>query len=146
VVAHPAEDASHAAAAASSRCRLHPCPPRSRPRRALRTPAWPAWSLSGTRGRRGPHPTRPARVRHRPPSLTDATWQRRPHPGRLDHCRAVDGPGSHRGLHRFWWPRSPDQLDLGSQRHRLRWETDASGRTGQTADGRPPDPLDDHPR
>jgi hypothetical protein len=51
--------------AATSRCRLLPCPPRRRPRGALRTPAWPAWSLSGQA-----RPPRPAPTR-RPRSATD---------------------------------------------------------------------------
>ena len=38
-------------------------------------------------------------------------------------------PGSHRGPHRFRWSRSPDQLDLSPQRHRLSMGGDRRVRT-----------------
>jgi hypothetical protein len=45
-----------------------PGPPRSRPRRVLRTPAWPAWSLSGPARPPRPAPNPAARVRQPPPT------------------------------------------------------------------------------
>jgi hypothetical protein len=129
---------------------LQPAPvPTAQPpaRGSARRPGLPGRSVV-KRGRRGPHPTR------RPGSATDLS---------LTNATAAASPASRppgpsiepstarqpQGRHRFRWSRSPGHL--------LRWEdTDASGRTGQTADGwtphgwtaagRPPDPLDDDPR
>jgi hypothetical protein len=124
------EDGSHAAAAATSRSLL-PCPPRSRPRRALRTPAWPAWSLSGQA-----RPPRPAPTR-RPGSATDlpltnatsGSVARAPASATVD--RAVDGPAATGASTRSGGHGRP-ATSTRSQRHRLRWkETDASGRTGR---------------
>jgi hypothetical protein len=151
VVAHPAEDASHAAGAATSRCSLLPCPPR---------------------GRRGPHPTR------RPGSATDLPLttrcrQRRPRPGLLDRRSSRRRPGSHRGLTRSggqgrpatstWSPTPPPEHGRrrtrpdGRGRHqtaghrtggqqpagrRTRWTTTPGDRTpdGWTAGSRTPMP------
>ena len=165
VVAHPAEDGSHAAGAATSRCSPLPCPPRSHPRRVLRAPAWPAGRSAVKRGRCGPHPTRrPGSATDLPP--TSATWgsvARVPASSTVD--RAVDGSAATESSTRSGGHGRP-ATSTWSQRHRLRWkDTDASGRTGQTpdgwtadgwtadgwtldgwtADGRPPDPLDDRP-
>jgi hypothetical protein len=78
-------------AAATSRCSLHPCPPRSRPRRALRTSAWPAWSLSWSSAAAAArtHPGGP--VRHRPPTGQRGFGSVARRPGLLDRRRAVDG-------------------------------------------------------
>jgi hypothetical protein len=145
VVAHPAEDASHAAGAATSRCSLLPCPPR---------------------GRRGPHPTR------RPGSATDLPLttrcrQRRPRPGLLDRRSSRRRPGSHRGLTRSggqgrpatstWSPTPPPEHGRRRTRPDRRgqtadgwtpdgWTADGWTLDGWTADGRPPDPVDDDPR
>jgi hypothetical protein len=68
VVAHPARERQPRGGAATSRSVL-PCPPRRRPRGALRTrPGLPGRS-AGKRGRRGPHPTwRPASTTDLPPT------------------------------------------------------------------------------
>jgi hypothetical protein len=110
---------AHAAGAATSRCSLLPCPPRSRPRRALRTPAWPAWALSGHA-----RPLRPAPTRQ-PGSATD-----------LPLTNATSAAS----------PTSPPEVG-GDGRVRMDgWAADGWTLDGWTADGRPPDPLDDDPR
>jgi hypothetical protein len=63
----------------------------------------------------------------------------------LDHRSNHRRPGSHRGLHRFRWSRSPDRLDLSPQRHRLSMGGDGRVRThGWTADGWTPDSWTPH--
>jgi hypothetical protein len=121
--------------AATSRCSLLPCPQRSRPRRALRTPAWPAWSLSGQARPPRPAPTPAARVRHRPPTghRDFGSVARVPASATVD--RAVDGPaapGAATGSGDHGRPATA----TWSHRHRLRWEeTDASGRGGHGTAG-----------
>jgi hypothetical protein len=89
------EDASHAAAAATSRCRLHPCPPRSRPRRALPTPGL-AW-LVAQRARAAAAARTPTR---RTGSATDLprTYATSGSGARVSAsatvARAVDGPAA----------------------------------------------------
>jgi hypothetical protein len=74
-------------------------------------PAWPGWSLSGQGrpprpaprpGGPGPPPTSHGPTRRR---------RRRPRPGLRDRRSSRRRPGSHRGLHRFWWSGSPGHLD-----------------------------------
>jgi hypothetical protein len=105
------EDGSHAAAAATSRCSLHPGPPRSRPRRALRTPAWPAWSLGGQARPPRPAPNPAARVAtDLPPTNATSAASPASRPPRPSSSRRR--PGSHRGLHPSRWSGSPGHLDL----------------------------------
>jgi hypothetical protein len=81
-------------------------------------------------GRRRPPPTS-----HRPTRLGAASPASRPPGPSIEPST----PGSPRGLHRFWWSGSPDQLDLSPHATAGAWEeTDASGQTGQTPDGRTP--------
>jgi hypothetical protein len=150
------EDASHAAAAATSRCRLHPCPPRSRPRRAGRTPGL-AW-LVAQRARAAAAARTPTR---RTGSATDlprtyatssaAPASRPPRPS-LEPSTARQPPGPPPVLVvRVARPPRP-----GPHRHRLRggdgrvrtdgWTPDGWTPHGWTPDGRAPDPLDDDPR
>jgi hypothetical protein len=132
VVAHPAQDGSHAAGTATSRCGLLPCPQRSRQPRALSTPAGPAWSVSG----QAPPPAHnPARSPPTPPptdaisAASPASRPPRPTP------EPLDGAAAHRDLARSRGA-VPRPHRPGSQRHRLTWEeTDASGRAGWTPDG-----------
>jgi hypothetical protein len=112
--------------AATSRCSPLPCPQRSRPRRALRTPAWPAWSLSG-QARPPPAPTGgpgPPPTSHRPTRL----GQCRPRPSLLDRRPSRRRPGSRRGPTRpvVTVARPPRP---GSQRHRLSMGGDGRVRT-----------------
>jgi hypothetical protein len=112
VVAHQPEDGSHAAGAATLCCSLHPCPPRRRPRRALRTPAWPAWSLSGQARPPRPAPTRRAgSATDLPPTnaTSAASPASRPPRPSIEPSTARQP----QGRHRFRWSRSPGQLDLG---------------------------------
>jgi hypothetical protein len=124
--------------AATSRCSLLPCPPRSRPRRALRTPAWPAWSLSG-HGRPPRPPPRPGGPG--PPPTPDqrdlGSVARVPASATVD--RAVDGPVAAGAFTRSGGHGRPT-TSTWSQRHRLSMGgDDASGRTGRTPDGWTPD-------
>jgi hypothetical protein len=101
VVAHPAQDDSHAAGAATSRRSLLPCPRAAASHRVLSTPAWPAWPLSRSRAAAASH--YPARIRHRLP-LTNArlgSVARVRAPSAVD--RAAWGRGSHRDLDPFLW-------------------------------------------
>jgi hypothetical protein len=128
--------------AATSRCSLLPCPQRSRPRRALRTPAWPAWSLSGQARPPRPAPNPAARVRHRPPSdqrdvgsvarvpprgpsIEPSTARQPPGPPPVPVVTVARPP-------RPWSPAPPPEWE----------ETDASGPTGQTPDGWTPHGMD----
>jgi hypothetical protein len=161
VVALPALDGSHAAAAATSRCRLPPVPTAQPPARGA-----PHAGLACLVAQRASA----ARVRHRPPNQRDlGSVARVPASWTVD--RAVDGPaateastgsgGQGRPATSTWSPTPPPEVE----------ETDASGRTGadtrrldtgrvdsrrldagwvdsRWVDSRRPtaDPLDDHPR
>jgi hypothetical protein len=115
------------AGAATSRCSPLPCPPRSRPRRALRTPAWPAWSLSG-QARPPPAPNRrPGSASHLQP--TNATWAVSP---ASQPPRPSTEPSTARQ------PQEPPPVPVvtvarpprpGSQRHRLSMGGDGRVRT-----------------
>jgi hypothetical protein len=132
----PAEDSSHAAGTATSRCSLLPCPQRSRPRGALRSPAWPAWSLSGQARPPRPAPNPAARVRHRPPidQRDFGSVARVPASSTVD--RAVDGSAATGVSTRSCGHGRPATSTWVPNATRLRWEkTDASGWTGQTPDG-----------
>jgi hypothetical protein len=111
VVAPPSPRTAATRHAATSRCRLLPCPPRRRPRR------------------RGP-PQLGGPGRHRPPSDQRDCGSVAPRPGLLDRRRAVDGPAA-TGASTRSGGQGPRPPRPGPQRHRLRWKkTDASGMVG----------------
>jgi hypothetical protein len=163
----PAEDASQVAGAATSRCSLLPCPPRSRRDGRAARLAWPAWSLRRQARPPRPAPNPAARVSHRP--ATDqrdlGSVARVPASASVD--RAVDGPAA-TGPPPVPVVTVARPLRLGPHRHRLSMGGDGRVRTdrgrhqtpghrtgGQQTPGHrtarqqtapPPDPLDDHPR
>jgi len=79
--------------AATPRCSLHPCPPRSRPRRALPRPDLPGRSSGQARPPR-PAPDPAARVRHRPPTDHRDVGSVARVPAFATVDRAVDGPAA----------------------------------------------------
>ena len=113
---------------ATSRCLL-PCPPRSRPRRALPTPAWPVWSLRG-QARPRPAPD-PAAGSATDLPVTNATWaasaaSRPPGPSiEPSTARQPDGPLPVLVV-RVARPPRP-----GPQRHRLSMGGDGRVRTDE---------------
>jgi hypothetical protein len=125
----PAEDGSQVAGAATSRCSLLPRPPRSRPPRALPTPAWPAWSLSGQARPPRPAPNPAARVRHRPPTDQSDVGSVARVPASWTVDRAVDGPGAAGASTGSGGHGRPATSTWVSQRHRLSMGGDGRVRT-----------------
>jgi hypothetical protein len=104
------------------------CPPRSRPRRALRTPAWPAWSLSGHARPARPAPNPAARVRHRPPTDQRDVGSVARGPASSTVDRAVDGPAATGASTRSGSQGRPAS-STWSPRHRLSMGGDGRVRT-----------------
>jgi hypothetical protein len=124
---HPAQDGSHAAAAATSRWRLLPCPPRSRKRRrSLHRPGLPGRSAGQAR----PAAVTPPGPGPPPTPLTNATWAASPASGPArPSIEPLQDAAAHRDSTRSCGNGCPPPAP-GPHRRRLRWdEMDASGRT-----------------